>query len=95
MVSKLADRGLIEYETYQGVTLADRGETLAARAGWRFCVVSTFFDSVLGTTLDEEIAFDIGIVLPKRGVFRLRSLAGSACLDLCPESSDDADRGMA
>jgi len=95
MISKLADRGLIEYEKYQGVTLTDRGETIATRAGWRFCVVSTFFDSVLGTTLDEEMAFDIGIVLPKRGVFRLRSLADSACLDLCPESSDDTDRGMA
>lgn len=89
MVSKLDDRELVDYEKYQGVTLAEQGEDLAARVGWRFCVVSTFFDSVLDTTLDDETAFDIGFVLPKTGVFRLRNLVGPTCLGLCPESRGD------
>lgn len=95
MVSKLDDRGLVEYKKYQGVTLTDRGDALATEAGWRFCVVSTFFESVLDTAVDNETAFDIGFVLPKDGVFRLRDLADSACLGLCPASDDDPKKCMA
>lgn len=92
MVSKLDDRGLVDYEKYQGVTLTDDGEALAEQAGWRFCVVATFFESVLETTLDDETAFDIGFALPEDGVARLRTLVDSACLGLCPASSGNAER---
>lgn len=89
MVSKLDDRGLVDYEKYQGVILTDQGNALAMQAGWRFCAVSTFFDSVLDTRLDEKTAFDIGFVLPKNGVSRLLGHVNSACLKLCPESNGD------
>lgn len=92
MLSKLDDRGLVEYEKYRGATLTERGERLAARVGWRFCVVATFFDSVLETAIDDETAFDIGFALPEDGVFRLRELVGPACLGRCPESSGDAEQ---
>lgn len=92
MVSKLDDRGLVEHEKYRGVRLTDRGDAFATEAGWRFCVVSTFFESALGTTVDDETAFAIGVVLPKDGVFRLRDLVDSACLGLCPASDDDSER---
>lgn len=95
MVSKLDDLGLVEYEKYQGVVLTEQGGTLAKEAGWRFCVVSTFFESVLETTVPDETAFDIGFVLPKDGVFRLDDLLDSACLGLCPASSDSSKRCVA
>lgn len=95
MFSKLDERDLVEYEKYRGVTLTEPGEAIATQAGWRFCVVSTFFDSVLGTNLDDQTAFDIGFVLPEDGVFELRSLVDSACLGLCPESRGDAQRCVA
>lgn len=91
MVSKLDDRGLVDYEKYHGVTLTDHGKALAKQAGWRFCVVSTFFESVLETTLDDETAFDIGFVLPKDGLFRLRALVDSTCLGLCPEPNGNGN----
>jgi DtxR family Mn-dependent transcriptional regulator len=94
MVSKLADRGLVEYEKYQGVSLTDQGNALATEAGWRFCVVSTFFESVINMPVDDETAFDIGFVLPKDAVFSLRNLVDSACLGLCPASNDDSERCM-
>jgi len=43
IVSKLDDRGLVEYKKYQGVTLTNQEDILATEAVWRFCVVSTFF----------------------------------------------------
>lgn len=92
MVSRLDDRGLVDHEKFRGVTLTERGEALAARVGWRFCVVSTFFDSVLDASLDDETAFAIGFALPETGVVRLRELAGPACLGLCPASDGDAER---
>lgn len=95
MISKLDDRGLVDYEKYQGVMLTDQGDALATEAGWRFCVVSTFFESVLDMRVNDETAFDIGFVLPKDGVFRLRDLVDSACLGLCPASDDDSKQCMA
>jgi Mn-dependent DtxR family transcriptional regulator len=92
MVSKLDDRGLVEYEPYRGVALTDWGDAFATEAGWRFCVVSTFFRSVLDTTVEDRTAFDIGFVLPRDGVFRLHDLVGSACLGRCPASGDDRRR---
>jgi Mn-dependent DtxR family transcriptional regulator len=92
MVSKLDDRGLVDHENYRGVRLTDRGTAAAARVGWRVCVVTSFFDSVLDTTLDDRTAFDIGYVLPRDGVRRLRELGTAPCLELCPESGRSADR---
>jgi len=92
MCSKLDGRGLVDHEKYRGVTLTERGETVAARVGWRVCAVTTFFDSVLETDLDDRTAFEIGLVLPREGVARLRELGGSPCLDLCPAATGGADR---
>ncbi|NHN49166.1 metal-dependent transcriptional regulator [Halostella sp. JP-L12] len=89
MVSKLDDRGLVDHEKYRGVTLTSRGEALAARVAWRFCVVTSFFDSVLGTALDDRTALEIGVALPRDGIARLRELVTAPCLELCPESGRD------
>ncbi|MFB6198199.1 MAG: metal-dependent transcriptional regulator [Halobacteriaceae archaeon] len=86
MIGKLDDRGLVEYEKYRGVQLTDQGKILASNVSWRLCVVSSFFDSVLDTYLDERTAFDIGFTLPEEGVSRLRERMETTCLDICPEA---------
>lgn len=91
MISRLDERGLTDYEKYQGVTLTNRGEAIARQTAWRFCIVSTYFDSELDTTLDEQTAFDIAFTLPRDGVFSLRDLVSSPCLRLCPESGGEFD----
>lgn len=90
MISKLDERGFVEYEKYQGVTLTDQGELIAQQVAWRFCVVSSFFDSELDTTLDDQTAFEMGFMLPKEGILRLREIVNGPCLDLCPESEPDS-----
>lgn len=91
MLSKLDERGLVDYEKYRGARLTDQGEALVADVGWRYCVVSTFFETVLDAPLDEGTAFDIGFVLPRDGLFRLRELVDSACLGLCPETRGEGE----
>ncbi|MFB6202004.1 MAG: metal-dependent transcriptional regulator [Halorhabdus sp.] len=91
MVAKLDEQGLVEYEKYRGVVLTEHGSALATRVAWRYCVVSTFFDSVLDTTLDDQTAFEIGYALPRDGVFSLRDLVSAPCHGLCPESTGDVD----
>lgn len=86
MVAKLGERGFVDYEKYQGVRLTSSGEELASRFAWRFCVVTSFFDSVLDTTLEDRTAFDIGFTLPEKGVYRLRERVSTPCLETCPES---------
>lgn len=95
MVAKLDDRGLVDYEKYQGVQLTDRGAGVASGIAWRLCIVTSFFDSVLETNLDEETAFDIGFTLPEDGVYRLREQMESSCLEVCPESGRHEDRCLA
>lgn len=95
MVAKLDERGLVDYEKYQGVRLADRGEEFASCIAWRLCIVTSFFDSVLDTNLDEETAFDIGFTLPEDGVYRLRERIETSCLEICPESARHETRCLA
>lgn len=86
MVAKLDERELVDYKKYQGVRLTDRGEGIASGIAWRLCIVTSFFDSVLETSLDEETAFDIGFTLPEDGVYHLREQMETSCLEICPES---------
>lgn len=92
MVSRLNDRGLVDHEKYRGVTLTARGGALAREMGWRVCIVSSFFESELGTRLDEDAALDVGLALPEDGVRRMRDRVDASCLDLCPEASADGER---
>lgn len=91
MMSKLDESGLVSYEKYRGVSLTERGETIATRLAWRFCIVSTFFDSVLNTDLDEETAFEIAYILPTDGLFSLEDRITAPCLSLCPEAGGGSD----
>ncbi|WP_225336533.1 metal-dependent transcriptional regulator [Halomicrobium urmianum] len=91
MVARLADRGLVDYESYQGVRLTDRGTTVAERVAWQFCVVSTFFESELDAAIDDRTAFDVAFALPSDGLSNLRDLVGGSCLGLCPESAGEGD----
>jgi len=86
MVAKLDDRGLVDYEKYQGVRLTGQGRDLATGIAWRLCVVTSFFDSVLDASLDEDTAFDIGFTLPEDGVYHLRERMQMSCLEVCPEA---------
>jgi len=88
MVAKLDDRGLVDYEKYQGVRLTGQGRELVTSIAWRLCVVSSFFDSVLDVSLDEDTAFDIGFTLPKDGVCHLRERIQMSCLEVCPEAEE-------
>ncbi|MFB6179265.1 MAG: metal-dependent transcriptional regulator [Halorientalis sp.] len=91
MISKLNEQGVVDYEKYHGVKLTDQGRRIAANVGWRFCVVTSFFESVLDTPLEERTAFDIGCTLPENGISRLRDRLDAPCLDLCPKSGHERE----
>lgn len=84
MIGKLDERGLVEYEKYQGVTLTEPGATVASRLAWRLCVVTNFFGSRLDTDLDDETSYEIGFALPEDGLSRLQELVQHPCTESCP-----------
>jgi Mn-dependent DtxR family transcriptional regulator len=55
----------------------------------QFCIVTTFFESVLDVSLDDEMAYDIGVTLPEDALFRLRELTDRPCIDDCPETAGE------
>lgn len=95
MVEKLDEQGLVHHEKYRGVRLTHSGESVVERQAWQVCVVSTFFESVLGTVLDEGTAFEVAYVLPDDAILGLRELGESPCLGLCPSAVGDADECVA
>lgn len=92
MHSKLEERGLVDYEKYRGVTLTERGETFATQLAWQFCVVSTFFESVVDADIDQQTAFAIAFTLPEEGLSSLRELISAPCLTLCPEATGESEQ---
>jgi len=84
MCTDLDEAGLLDHEKYRGVELTPTGEAVAERVARRFCAVSTFFESELGSELDDGTSYDIGFALPAEAVPRLRELAGERCLEECP-----------
>lgn len=86
MIANLDAAGYVQYEKYQGVRLANRGDALAERVSLRFCIVSSFFESMLDLALDEQTVFEIAFRLPKDAIISLRDLNSASCLDICPES---------
>lgn len=91
-IARLGDRGLVDYEKYRGVTLTRRGDAVATRLARQFCIVTTFFESVLDVSLGDEMAYDIGVTLPDHALSRFRQLTDQACIDGCPETAR-ADAG--
>jgi len=87
MLAKLDERGLADHEKYHGVTLTSRGERVAEALARRFCVVTTFFSSVLNAELDDETAYEIGVTLPESGVSSLRERIDRPCIENCPETT--------
>lgn len=77
------------------MALTAAGESLAEQLGWRVCVVSMFFATVLDASLDEQVTFDIAYVLPRDGVAGLRPLVDAPCLPLCPELDGSVDGYLA
>lgn len=88
-IAKLDDREFVDYEKYRGVTLTPRGDAVATRLARQFCIVTTFFESALDVSLDDEMAYDIGVTLPEDALFRLRKLTDGPCIDDCPETAQE------
>lgn len=95
MISKLDADDYVDYEKYQGVRLTSRGEAIAERVSWRFCIVSSYFESTLDANLDEQTAFEIGFRLPREAILSLRELISAPCLGVCPESGQGSERCIA
>lgn len=91
MLGKLADRGLVAYEKYEGVALTEVGGETARRLAWRFCVVTNFFETVVDADLSDEQSYEIGHTLPADGVERLSGLVDHPCIDRCPETTQEYD----
>lgn len=65
MLQRLADRGLVSYEPYEGVTLTTHGRDVAAKRFETYVTLSWFFRDVLGLNDHETDAMRLaGSVSP-------------------------------
>ncbi|MFC4448835.1 metal-dependent transcriptional regulator [Halorussus aquaticus] len=89
MVTSLDERGLADYEKYEGVVLTDDGEAAAREFTWRRCVAENFLEDDLDldvAALREGDADDpraIGQALSEEAVHRLKNLVDHPCDGKC------------
>lgn len=83
MIGRLEADGWVEHEPYGGVSLTDRGSTLARHLEWRRCVLATFFETVLDVHLSEDASYRVSFELPVDVVRRLGEVIEFPCQDVC------------
>lgn len=76
MFETLAADALVDYEKHAGVTLTERGETVASELAYRQCVVRTFFAAELDYEFGADAGYRFGYTIPGDGVDELRALVG-------------------
>lgn len=69
--------------------LTPTGRARATGLAWGFCVVATFFESVLGVDLDDRTSYEISSTLPSDRIFRLWELTDKPCIVECPAATGD------
>ncbi|WP_134668786.1 metal-dependent transcriptional regulator [Halorussus marinus] len=91
MLRGLDERGLADYEKYEGVALTDAGEATAREFLWRRCVAENFLEDDLGldpAALDDDPrAF--GQELSPEAIDRLRALVDHPCDGQCNAPRDE------
>jgi len=91
MLGALDDRGLADYEKYEGAALTDAGEAAAREFVWRRCVAENFLEDDLG--LDPS-AFDedpraFAQELSPEAIDRLGALVDHPCDGACNAPRDE------
>ncbi|MFB6268498.1 MAG: metal-dependent transcriptional regulator [Halobacterium sp.] len=85
--ASFADRGLVDYERYEGATLTDDGESLTRELMWKRCLVENFAESDLG--LDDLDSESIGESLSEDAAMALKQYIDHPCTGQC--SAPEAD----
>ncbi|AHG02695.1 Fur family transcriptional regulator [Halobacterium sp. DL1] len=83
----LADRGLVDYERYQGATLTEAGESVTRELMWKRCLVENFATDDL--QLPEADAEHIGQALTEETAMALKQYIDHPCTGEC--RAPDAD----
>jgi DtxR family Mn-dependent transcriptional regulator len=85
--TEFANRGLVDYERYEGATLTDDGESLTRELMWKRCLVENFAEADLGLEdLDSE---SIGQSLSEDTALALKHHIDHPCTGRC--SAPEAD----
>lgn len=83
----LADRGLVDYERYQGATLTEAGESVTRELMWKRCLVENFATDDLA--LPGADAEQIGQALTEETAMALKQYIDHPCTGEC--RAPDAD----
>ncbi|MCG1001934.1 MULTISPECIES: metal-dependent transcriptional regulator [Halobacterium] len=86
-VADFAERGLVDYERYEGATLTGDGEAVTRELMWKQCLVENFTGDDLG--LDGVDSASIGDALSEDAARALKHHIDHPCTGRC--SAPDAD----
>jgi DtxR family Mn-dependent transcriptional regulator len=90
MLSKLAERNLVDYRKHEGATLTAAGEEIAEMLVWRYCVTDRFFTEAVEAPVDRAVAYRIGFELPLDGLLTLAETVDMPCMRACPHLDENA-----
>lgn len=88
MLSKLANRELVDYRKHEGAALTTKGQELSEMLVWRYCVTDRFFTEMLEAPVDRTVAYQIGFELPLNGLLTLANRVELPCMRACSRVGD-------
>lgn len=87
--TEFAERGLVDYERYEGATLTEDGETHTRQLMWKRCLVENFAEMDLG--LDDLDSESIGQSLSDDAALALKRHIDHPCTGRCSAPEADFD----
>lgn len=80
-LADFAERGLVDYERYQGATLTGEGEDVTRELMWKRCLVENFASEDLG--VEDADAESIGEALSEDAALALKRYIDHPCAGQC------------
>ncbi len=91
MTSHLAEDGYVDHEPYGGISLTQKGASMARHLQWRQCVFTRFFESTLSETVPDPAAYEASFALPASVLDEARAFVGLDCRDRCDDRVWETD----
>jgi len=93
MTGRLAAAELVDHEPYGGISLTERGASLARHLQWRQCVLRRFFEEAMEVEVSPAASFEASVALPIAALRALREALDLDCRDRCDDRVFTADCG--
>lgn len=91
MTQHLSEAGYVDHEPYGGISLTERGASMARHLQWRQCVFARFFETTLDVAVPGNASYEASFSMPAHVLDQAREYVGLDCRDECDDRVWEAE----